>query len=97
MTPQRETVSQPIIRKSQTEVKPTMPRRSRRVMREPDRYYIYDIFRDTYIMVIEKFDDDHVSDSKAIANSEANLWQKAMDAKNIIDVFKRHLDSHKST
>ena len=43
-------------------------------MREPDKYDIYDVFRDTYIMVIDKFDDDHISYLKTMANSEANLW-----------------------
>ena len=55
------------------EVEPTMPHRSGRVMREPDRYDIYDVFGDTYIIVIDEFDDDHVSYSKTIASSEANL------------------------
>ena len=54
-------------------------------------------FGDTYIMVIDEFDNDHVSYSKAMACSKANLWQKAMDAENTIDVFKRRLESRKST
>ena len=48
-------------------------------------------------MVIDEFSDDHVSYSKAMACSEANLWQKAMDAENTIDVFKQRLESRKST
>ena len=48
-------------------------------------------------MVIDEVDDDHFSYSKAMASSEVNLWQKAMDVKNTIDVFKRRLDSRKST
>ena len=50
-------------------------------MRKLDRYDIYDVFGYTYIMVINEFDDDYVSYSKAMASSKANIWYKAMDAK----------------
>ena len=80
LTSQREIVSQPIIREPQTEAEPTMPRRSGRVVREPERYGMYNAFGHTYTAVIDEFDDDPTSYSKAMASSEANLWQKAMDA-----------------
>ena len=54
-------------------VEPMMPRHNGMVMREPDRYDIYDVFGDTYIMVIDKFDDDHVFYLRAMASSKANL------------------------
>ena len=75
-TSQREIVSQPIIRELQTEAEPTMPRRSGRVVREPERYGMYNAFGHTYTAVINEFDDDPTSYSKAM---EVNLWQKAMD------------------
>ena len=55
------------------EVELTMSHRSGRVMREPDKYDIYDIFGDIYIMVINEFDDDHVFYSRAMTSSEVNL------------------------
>ena len=57
-----------------------MPHRSGRVLREPERYRMYNAFGHTYIVVIDEFDDDPAFYSKAMANSEGNLWQKAMDA-----------------
>ena len=50
-------------------------------MREPDRCGIYDVFGNTYIMVIDEFDDDHVFYLRAMASSKSNLLQKVMDAK----------------
>ena len=41
---------------------------------------MYNAFGHTYTVVIDEFDDDPASYSKAMASSEANLWQKAMDA-----------------
>ena len=58
----------------------TMPRRTGRVVREPERYSMYNAFGHTYTAVIDEFDDDPASYSKAMASSESNLWQKAMDA-----------------
>ena len=72
-TSQREIVSQPIIRELQTEAEPTMPRHSGRVVREPERYGMYNAFRHTYTAVIDEFDDDPASYSKVMASSEANL------------------------
>ena len=79
-TSQREIVSQPIIREPQIAAEPTMPRRIGRVVREPERYGMYNTFGYTYTAVIDEFDDDPASYSKAMTSSEANLWQKAMDA-----------------
>ena len=53
---------------------------SRRVVREPERYGMYNTFGHTYTTVIDEFDDDPASYSKAMASFEANLWQKAIDA-----------------
>ena len=57
-----------------------MPRRSGRVVREPERYGMYNAFGRTYTTVIDEFDDDPASYSKAMASSVVNLWQKDMDA-----------------
>ena len=73
MTSQKEIISQSIIREPQTEVEPMMHRYRWRVMRKLDRYDIYDVFGYTYIMVINEFDDDYVSYSKAMASSKANI------------------------
>ena len=50
-----------------------MPRHSGRVMREPKRYGMYNAFGHTYTVVIDEFDDNPASYSKAMASSEANL------------------------
>ena len=70
---QIEIVSQPIIREPQTEAEPMMPRHNGRVVRELERYGMYNTFRHTYTAVIDEFDDDPASYSKVIASSEANL------------------------
>ena len=72
-TSQREIVSQPIIRELQTEAEPAMPRHSGRVVREPERYGMYNAFGHTYTVVIDEFDDDAAFYTKAMASSEANL------------------------
>ena len=51
-----------------------MPRRSEKVVRQPDRYDIFDAFGHTYIVVTDESDDDPISYSKAMASSEVNLW-----------------------
>ena len=56
-----------------------MPRCSDRIVREPEKYGMYNGFGHTYTVVIDEFDDDPASYSKAMASSEANLWQKVMD------------------
>ena len=58
-----------------------MPRHSGRVVREPERYGMYNVFGHTYTVIIDEFDDDPASYSKVMASSEANIWQKTMDAK----------------
>ena len=57
-----------------------MPRRSGKIVREPERYDMYNAFGYTYTAVIDEFDNDPAFYSKAMASSEANLWQKAMNA-----------------
>ena len=52
---------------------PTMHHRSRRIVREPERYGMYKTFGHTYTAVIDELDDDPTSYSKAKASSEANL------------------------
>ena len=57
------------------EVESTIPHHSGRVMKEPDRYDIYDLFwRYLHIMVIDKCNDDHFFYLKAMAYFEVNLW-----------------------
>ena len=50
-----------------------MPYHSGRFVRKLERYSIYNAFEHTYIVVIDEFDDDPTSYSKAIANFEVNL------------------------
>ena len=40
---------------------------------------MYNAIGHTYIAIIGEFDDDPVSYLKAMASSEATIWQKAMD------------------
>ena len=65
----------PIIERPQEE--PTGPRRSGRVVRQPDRYMSYG---DAMVAVSDKNDDEPISHSQAVASPEANLWQDAMNA-----------------
>ena len=64
----------PIIERPQEE--PTGPRRSGRVVRQPDRYMSYG---DAMVAVSDKNDDEPISHSQAVASPEANLWQDAMN------------------
>ena len=50
-----------------------MLRRSGRVVRESKRYGMYNAFGHTYTAVIDEFDDEPTSYSKAMASSKANL------------------------
>ena len=69
-TSHREIVSQPIIREPQTKAEPMMPRRSGRVVRELESYGMYNTFGHTYTAVIDEFDDDPASYSKAIVSKQ---------------------------
>ena len=65
-----------MIREPQIEAEPIMPHRSGRVVKEPKRYGMYNAFEYTYIVVIDEFNDDPTSYSKAMASSQENLRQK---------------------
>ena len=69
-----------MVRVAPAEAEPTEPRRSGRVVRQPDRYGMFDADGHVYTVVINGPDDDPASYSQAMASSDANLWQNAMDA-----------------
>ena len=54
-----------------------MPRRSGRVVRQPDRYMSYS---DTMVAVSDKDEDEPISYTQAVGSPEANLWREAMNA-----------------
>lgn len=54
----------------------TAPRRSGRVIRQPDRYMSYG---EALVAVSDKDLDDPISYSEAMKSSKANLWQDAMN------------------
>ena len=53
-----------------------MPHRNGRVMKEPERYGMYNTFGLTYTAIIDKFDDDPTSYSKAMASFKETYGKK---------------------
>ena len=49
------------VNESKTKAEPTMPRRIGRVVREPERYGMYNTFGHTYKAIIDEFNDDPAS------------------------------------
>ena len=74
-----EIVPRPMIRVAPAEAKPVTPRRSGKVVRQLDRYGVFDSEALTYSAVIIDSDDDPVSDLRVMASSGVNLWLDAMD------------------
>ncbi len=68
-------IHKPIVERPQEES--TMPRRSGRVSRKPDRYMSYG---ESMMAISDKDDDEPISYSQAVTSSEANLWREAMNA-----------------
>ena len=75
-----DAIPQPIAEETPSEAEPSMPRRSGRVVQQPDRFGMLDVDGEAYTVVVDSNDDDPVSYSGAMASSDANLWQGAMDA-----------------
>ena len=72
--PQEEAVPRPIVQETQTEAEPSEPRRSGRVVRQPERYGLYNVEGQTYTVIDNGNEDDPASYLKAMASSDANLW-----------------------
>ena len=74
-TSQREIISQPIIREPQTEAEPTMPRRSGRVVRQPDQYMF---LGESYERIPDELDAELVTYNEAFQDKDIELWKKAI-------------------
>ena len=74
-TSQSEIVSEPIIEEPHQELTPSVPRRSGRVVKQPERF----MFHGEALTASADMDDDEpMSYLQAMASPEANLWQDAM-------------------
>ena len=76
---QEERVPRPIVEETPNAAEPSVPRRSGRIVRQLKKYGLYNAEGQTYIAIVNAGDDDPVSYSKAMATSDANLWQNVMD------------------
>jgi len=72
-----QSIPEPTTDEPQQELTPVEPRRSGRVVRQPDRYMSYG---DALYAVSDLDIDEPVSYLQAMESSEANLWHEAMDA-----------------
>ena len=70
----------PVDQETQKELEPTAPRRSGRVVRQPERYGLLSAEGEAYTAIIDETVDDPTSFKEAMGSSDANLWHGAMDA-----------------
>ena len=77
--PQIEVVPRSIVQETQVKAEPSMPRHSGRIVRQLERYGLFNTEGQTYTTIVNA-NNDNVSYSKEMATSEANLWQNTLDA-----------------
>ena len=69
-----------VAQETQKELEPAAHNRSGRVIRQPERYGLMSVEGEAFTAVIDETVDDPTSYTQAMGSSDANLWQKAMDA-----------------
>ena len=69
--------SLPVDQETRTELEPTAPRRSGRIVRQPERL---SVDGEAFTAVIDETVDDPTYYRQAMGSSDVNLWKNAMDA-----------------